>query len=126
MTSKRISPQSAKDKGRRLQHWVCHKIAELTGYPWGTSGDDQPIESRPMGQPGPDVRMESQVLEQFPFTVECKSYEKWAVPEWIEQAKRNCMDGTHWLLIAKRSRKPPVVMMDADTFFALMERKGEE
>jgi len=119
---KRISPQSAKSKGRRLQQWVCKKVSELTGYEWGSSGDDKPIESRPMGQSGTDVRMESQVRELFPFSVECKFQETWSIPAWIEQAKINQVKGTDWLLVVKRSRKPPVVVIEASKFFKILEQ----
>jgi len=119
---KRISPQSAKGKGRRLQKWVCKKISELTGFEWGSSGDDKPIESRPMGQSGTDVRMESQVRIAFPFSVECKWQETWNVPAWIEQAKENQVEGTDWLLICRRSRKPPIIVMDAMKFFEILKK----
>lgn len=121
----KIKPSSAKNKGRRLQQWVCRRISQITGYPWGTSGEDQPIESRPMGQDGPDVRMESHVLRQFPYSVECKRVERWDVHDWIEQARKNRMSGTDWLIIAKRNRKDPVVIMDAETFFRLLGQSGD-
>ncbi len=117
---KRISVQSAKAKGRALQQWVCRKISALTGYEWGSSGEDKPIESRPMGQSGPDIRMESHVQKMFPFSVECKWQESWSVPSWIEQAKANQKPNTDWLLILKRSREKPVVVMDAEIFFNYM------
>jgi len=85
-----MKPGSAKAKGRSLQRWVCKKIAELTGFEWGK---DRPIESRPMGQSGADVRLESQVLDIFPFSVECKFQERWSVPKWIAQAKANEAEG---------------------------------
>ncbi len=121
---RKIKPGSAKDKGRRLQQWVCQRISELTGYPWGRSGEDAPIESRPMGQSGPDVRMESQVRELFPFSVECKYQENWNIHEWRKQAMQNCENGDDWLLILRRNHMRPyaVVMMDADKFFELQER----
>lgn len=119
---KRISVQSAKAKGRNLQKWVCQQISELTGYDWGSSGDDCPIESRPMGQSGTDIRMESQVRELFPFSVECKRRETWSVPAWIKQAMENQMQGTDWLLVLRRSRTKPVVVMDAKAFFKLLEK----
>ena len=119
---KRISPQSAKAKGRRLQQYACNKISELTGYEWGSSGDDKPIESRPMGQSGTDVRMESQVRKLFPYSVECKFQESWSVPAWIEQAKANKTEGTDWLLIIKRSQKSPVVVIDAGKFFEILKQ----
>lgn len=116
-----MRPQSIKAKGRFLQKWVCEKIAELTGFEWGK---DKPIESRPMGQSGYDVRLESQVLDIFPFSVECKFQERWSVPKWIEQAKANEAEGTHWLLVCKQSRKPPVVILEADAFFEILKRAG--
>jgi len=119
---KRISVQSAKGKGRRLQQWACLKISELTGFKWGK---DQPIESRGMGQSGTDVRMEKQVLDKFPFSVECKSQESWGVHSWIEQAKMNQQKGMDWLLICKRNQKPPVIIMDGERFFKMLKKLND-
>lgn len=117
---RRISVQSAKAKGRILQQYVCQKISDLTGYSWGSSGDDCAIESRPMGQSGTDVRMESHVQALFPYSVECKWQESWSVPAWIKQAIENQKPETDWLLVIKRSRDKPVVVMDAEAFFTLL------
>jgi hypothetical protein len=119
---------SAKSKGRRLQYWTCQKISEITGFPWGTSGQDKPIESRPMGQHGADVRMEDAVRAVFPFSVECKNQESWSIFQWIEQAKENCLAGTDWLLVLKKNKIPPVVVLDAECFFKLVQKaiKREE
>ncbi len=114
---RRITVQSAKQKGRIMQQWVCAQICRLTGYPWGP---DQPIESRPMGQAGPDVRLEKDVQGMFPFSVECKWQESWSIPAWIKQAKANQKADTAWLLVLKRSRDRPVVVMDAEVFFDIL------
>ena len=119
---RKITRASAKDKGRRLQQTVCQKISELTGLPWGK---DEPISSRPMGQPGSDVRLDTIAREQFPFSVECKWQEQWSVPEWIRQAETNERDETDWLLVAKRSHSSPVCIMDMETFFELLSRSQE-
>lgn len=119
MGKKKITTASAKDKGRRLQKWACEQISRITGFPWGK---DQPIESRGMGQQGVDVRLEERVLALFPFSIECKAQESWSVHSWIEQAQANNLPGTDWLLIAKRSRKAPVVIMDAEVFFNIFAR----
>jgi len=121
MSKKKITPQSAKAKGRRLQQWVCSKISELTGYEWGSNGEDYAIESRPMGQSGTDVRMESHVLKKFPFSVEAKAVEKMAIPQWVRQAEENKIEGTDWLLVCKQSRKKAIVIMDAERFFELLK-----
>lgn len=120
--TKRISVQSAKAKAKILQKWVCEQISLLTGFEWGSSGDDMPIESRPMGQSGCDVRLEKDVRAIFPFSVECKWQETWSVPAWIEQSKKNKLDNTDWLLFIKRSRKDPVVVLEAKVFFELLKR----
>ncbi len=119
MGKRRITPQSAKAKGRQLQQWVCQKISEITGYKWG---QDKPIESRGMGQSGCDVRLESEVEQLFPFSVECKWQEAWSVPAWIEQAKSNTKPNTSWLLVCKRNRMKPVVILDAEDFFELINK----
>jgi hypothetical protein len=123
MKKKRITVASAKSKGRRLQQWVCKQIAELTGFEWGA---DCPIESRGMGQNGVDVRLEKDVIKVFPYSVECKAQESWSIPAWIEQAKANIMPGTEWLLVAKKSRQDPIVIIDAKVFFQILQKVKEE
>ena len=116
---KRILTSSAKAKGRELQKWVCAKISKLTGV---DTGKDCPIESRPMGQTGCDVRMEQSILKQFPFSIECKWQESWSVSAWIDQAKKNLIRNTSWLLFIRKSRMNPysVVLLDADVFFQII------
>jgi len=116
MTIKRAS---AKAKGRALQQWACQKISELLDIPWGP---DELIASREASQSGTDVRLVGEALERFPFSVECKAQEHWAIPAWIEQAKQNQTAGTDWLLVVKRRYKDPIVIMDAGAFFSLMSK----
>jgi hypothetical protein len=122
----RIKVSSAKGKGRAFQKWVCSKISELTGFPWGTAGSDAPIESRSMGACGCDVRLERAVRKVFPFSVECKRQESWSVHDWITQAKENEMTNTDWLLFCRRSHCDPIVIMDANRFFDLLKAKREQ
>jgi hypothetical protein len=122
-TKKRIKTSSAKGKGRELQKWVAEKISLLTGIPWGK---DELIASREMGQSGVDVRLIGEALKKFPWSVECKRQENWSVPSWVEQAKKNEMKGTNWLLVMRRSHKPAVVVLDADVFFDLLKCEVKE
>jgi len=117
---KRIKISSAKAKGRNLQKWVCEKISELLGIPWGK---DELIASREMGQSGTDVRLIGEAQKRFPYSVECKSQETWSIPAWIKQAEANRVDGTDWLLVVKRNHIKPVVVMDAEHFFDLLKRE---
>lgn len=118
-----IKSSSAKKKGRTLQNWTCQKIADLLTLPWGK---DEMIASREMGQSGTDVRLIGAARAQFPYSVECKNQEVWSVPAWIEQAKSNQAPDTDWLLVLKKNRIPPVVMMDAERFFTLLKRLQRE
>lgn len=104
---------SRKAKARRLQNYICQKFSDITGIPWGK---DKDIEGREMGQSGPDVKLYGMAAEMLPFSVEAKAQERWSVPEWIRQAKENQKDGTNWILVCKRNRKKPVVVMDFDVF----------
>lgn len=114
-----IKTSSAKAKGRRLQQWVAQRISELIGMEYGK---DCPVESRPMGQCGVDIRMEAEALRRFPFSVECKAQESWAIPSWIKQARENTLPNTNWLLVAKKSRETPIIIIDAEVFFSILER----
>ncbi len=120
---KRISISSAKAKGRNLQQWTCEKISELLGVPWGK---DEAIASREGAQNGTDVRLVGDVRKRFPFSVECKCQESWSIPAWIEQAKRNQEPGMDWLLVVKKSRQNPIVIMDAERFFELLKENGDD
>lgn len=118
-----IKISSAKAKGRKCQQWVCEKIGDLLGLPWGK---DEMIAPREMGQSGTDVRLIGMAQEEFPFSVECKWQESWNVPAWIEQAKTNRKEGTDWLLIMKRSRSDYVAVLDAEAFFSILEKTISE
>jgi hypothetical protein len=99
---------------------VAKKISELTGIPYGK---DELIESREMGQSGVDIKLIGEARIKFPYSVECKAQETWSVHSWIEQAQENKMPGTDWLLVSKKSGKPPVAIMDLDTFFRLLQSR---
>lgn len=123
---KKIQPASAKAKGRSLQQWACARISELLDLPWGK---DELIASREASQSGTDVRLIGEARRRFPFSVECKWQETWAIPAWIKQAESNQREGTDWLIICKKSRAAPIAIMDAERFFALLRNtkngKGE-
>ncbi len=113
---KRISVQSAKAKGRRLQKYVAERLSEITGIP---EGKDCLIQSREMGQSGTDVKLIGDALSQIPLSIECKACEAWSVHSWIEQAKANQLPRTEWILFAKKNQSKPIVFMDAEVFFKM-------
>ncbi len=110
---------SRKAKGRRLQQWICKKISDLTGY---AVGPDEMIASREMGQSGTDVRLIGPARTDFPFAVEAKNQESWSIHSWIKQAKDNMEKDMVWLLIAKRNHDAPVIVIDAEEFFNMLDQ----
>jgi hypothetical protein len=111
-----MKTSSAKQKGRKLQQWVCQQISELLDIPWG-SEDENLIQSRPMGQSGNDIILRGVALTYFPFSTECKNTEKWDIHGTIKQVKANQKEGTDWLVVMKRNNEKPVVILDAERFF---------
>ncbi len=116
---KRISVASAKDKGRRLQNWTCEQISKFIKMPWGK---DEHVAPREMGQSGTDVRLVGKARKRFPFSVECKYQESWSIHQWIKQARDNKEKKMDWLLICRRNRMDPIVVMDAKAFFRMLRK----
>jgi len=108
-----------KEKAKRLQRWVARKIADLTGLTVEKDGD---IESRQMGQTGADVRLSLKARERFPFSVECKNQETFSIPSWIKQAEANVYPATEWLLIVSKNHWRPIAILDAESFFKLLDK----
>jgi hypothetical protein len=123
---KTITHASAKGKGRNLQQWMCKKISEFTGLPWGK---DESIESRPMGQSGCDVRLSKSARKLFPFSVECKSGGQWNLPAAIKQCQANLYPDTDFLICLdrphpqKEKRIAPIIVLDGETFFKIWTLK---
>ena len=110
-----MKPQSAKAKGRKLQQWVRNLLIEtLDIHP-------EDIKSCSMGAGGEDVIMARAAREKFPFSVEAKNVEKLNVWAAYEQACSNCGDNEP-LLIMKKNRKKPLVVLDAETFVQIIKK----
>ena len=108
-----MKPSSAKNKGRLLQQWVRDAILENFSQ---LEPDD--VRSTSMGCGGEDVQLSPAARKLFPYSVECKSVEKLNVWAAYEQAEANSGDYEP-LLIMKKNRKKPLVVMDAETFINL-------
>ena len=107
-----MKTSSAKAKGRNLQKWVVEQLVEHLG------ANPEDIESRPMGSSGEDVIMGVQTRELFPYSVECKNQEAVNVWKAYEQATENCK-GYEPLVVIKRNRTKPLVLVDAEYFVKL-------
>lgn len=110
-----MKPSSAKAKGRALQDWMRVKlIEEYDMY-------EEDIKTAVMGESGEDIKMARAAREKFPFSIECKNVEKLNVWEAYEQAKEN--SGKYEpIVVMKKNRKKPLVVIDAETFIKLMNK----
>lgn len=110
-----MKTSSAKAKGRKLQQWFANVLVEGLGL------DSEDIESRPMGSQGEDIILGKQSREIFPYSVECKNQEAVNVWKAYEQASENCK-GYEPLVVIKRNRHKPLVLVDAEHFVELQKK----
>ena len=107
-----MKTQSAKSKGRRLQHWFRDLLIEkLNVHP-------EDIESRSMGAGGEDLIMARAARKKFPYSIECKNQEAVNVWKSYEQAKETSGDYEP-IVVLKRNNTKPLVLVDADYFVRL-------
>jgi hypothetical protein len=111
-----MKTQSAKNKGRLLQHWLRKKVLEF--FPELESGD---VLSRPMGSQGEDLILSPAAKKKFPFNPECKSLAKVSVYKHLQQAE-NHGNGIP-IVCMKQNRSEPIIVMWAEDFFNLIEKK---
>jgi len=118
-TGGNVRPSSAKAKGRKLQQWFTNKLVELLGL------DPEDLESRPMGSQGEDIIMGKQSRTIFPYSIECKNQEAVNVWKAYEQAESNC--GKYEpLVVIKRNRSKPLVLVEAQYFINLHKDKDNK
>ena len=107
-----MKTSSAKAKGRLLQKWFTQLLIEELDL------DPDDLESRPMGSGGEDIIMGKQSRNEFPYSIECKNQEAVNVWKAYEQATDNCK-GYEPLVVIKRNRHKPLVLVDAEYFVRL-------
>lgn len=111
-----MKTQSAKAKGRLLQKWTRDLILEH--FP-ELEPDD--VRSTSMGCGGEDLQLSPAARRRFGFSVECKNVERLNVWDAYDQACANSGDYEP-LLVMKKNRKKPLVVMDAEAFIQLMTK----
>ena len=80
------------------------------------------LESRSMGAGGEDLIMARAAREKFPHSIECKNVERLNVWDAYEQA---CANAGNYepIVVIKKNRKNPLVVVDAQYFIKLFENK---
>ena len=104
-----MKTSSAKNKGRTLQKWVVQQLIETFNI------HPEDIKSCSMGAGGEDVVMARSARQRFPYSIECKNVERLNVWDAYDQACANSGDYEP-LLVMKKNRKKPLVVMDAEHF----------
>lgn len=107
-----MTPRSVKAKGRSLQNWVKRKLVEILEL------KEEDIKKAVMGENGVDVKMYGENRTAFPYDIECKNVEKLNVWAAYDQASANAENEP--LLIMKKNRREPLVVIDAVKFFELV------
>jgi len=109
-----------KEKGRRLQQWVCNQLLLLLP---GVKPDD--VVSRPMGSNGEDVMLSPYARKLFPYSVECKNQEK--INLWSAWSQTTNNSNEHEpLLIVGKNRHRPLAVIDAEHFLQLTGWKRKD
>ena len=110
-----MKTSSAKAKGRKLQQWFASIMVKTLNL------HEEDLESRPMGSQGEDIIMGRESRDKFPYSIECKNQEAVNVWKAYEQASTNCK-GYEPLVVIKRNRSKPLVLVDAEHFVALHKK----
>lgn len=107
-----MKPQSAKNKGRKLQQWVVERLVEtLNIHP-------EDIESRSMGAGGEDIVMARAARQLFPYSIECKNQERLNIWSAYKQAEEN-KGNYEPIVVIKKNKHKPLVVIDAEYFIGL-------
>lgn len=109
-----MKTSSAKAKGRNLQKRVRDAILEA--YP---NLSDRDVRSTSMGASGVDVTLSQVAVEQFPYSVECKSRARMAIYEFWDDTVDNVAPGTHPLLVIKMNHRDPLAVVSLEHFMEL-------
>ena len=80
------------------------------------------IKTAVMGEAGEDIKMARAAREKVPFSIEAKNVERLNVWAAYAQACENSGDYEP-LLVMKKNRKKPLVVMDAEAFFKLLNKQ---
>ena len=114
-----MKTQSAKAKGRRLQQWFRDLLIDKLGI------HKEDIESRSMGAGGEDLIMSRSARDKFPYSIECKNQEKINIWESYKQAEENSKSYEP-VVVMKRNRTKPLVVVDAEHFIKLFMEVNDE
>ena len=110
--------RSSKNKGVRLQNWTRDLLLSLSSK---LEPDD--IGVAVMGESGEDIKFSPAARREFQgISIECKNVEKLNCWDAYAQAEVNAGDYEP-VVVFKKNRKDPKVMVDARFFFKVLCNK---
>lgn len=115
-----MKTRSKKNKGVRLQNFVVERLKEVFGF------NDLDIRPAIMGESGADVKVSSEAIKEFPFSIECKNQERWNIVQFFNQAIDNTLPDTYPLLVVKKNRQEPLVVLRFGDFLDYIARLKNE
>ena len=114
-----MKPASCKAKGRSFQNWLCEQIGR---YFYLFPPDVKPAM---MSESGMDIKLSSAARSIFPYAIEAKNVEKLNVWEAWKQAQTNAeKENLTPLLFIKRNRTAPLMIIDAETGFQILQENA--
>jgi hypothetical protein len=112
--------KSRKAKARALQNLIASDIC--MAFPSLGLADVHPAI---MGQSGIDVHLSTRARDLFPFAIECKNQESIRIWQAIKQSEVNAeKEQLTPLLVIKRNRTAPYVVLRWDPFLHLLTPRG--
>lgn len=76
--------------------------------------------STPSSVPGKDILLSEQASKVFIYDCELKNQENWSIPAWWKQTVANTEEGRQPLLVIKKNRQEPLVVLKWDDFKKLL------
>ena len=95
----KVKTRSAKNKGVKLQNFIRDELKPL--FPTVT------FKTALMGESGVDIH----AYGDFPYSIEAKNQETWSIPQWWKQTLANTEQGRKPLLVVKKNRTEPLVIL---------------
>ena len=107
-----MKTRSCKNKGQRLQKFVVTELREQLNFDVGvTTCFEGVIQANPMGNSGRDVKLSGDAQDKIRYDIECKNCEAWNIPNFWKQTITNTDEGRKPLLVIKKNRHEPLVVM---------------
>lgn len=105
---------SAKRKGHKLEALIRDKLIST----FKLSEEDVRIPIS--GEHGMDLKLSKKAEQIFPFKVEAKSYAKFAIYAYMQQAINHKGEHLEPIVIIKGNRQKPLVCLDFDYFLGML------